>query len=135
DATLLPPPERAVPVLVAAERPKMLGLAAQHADIWQTAWYGLPGAEFSRKRAAFVAACGERGGSSPAVGVAVGVSVGELDDDGRVADRSIALDAAAIAEALAAWSAQEVDHVQLGVFPLTRPRLDIVLDAIDRSRR
>jgi alkanesulfonate monooxygenase SsuD/methylene tetrahydromethanopterin reductase-like flavin-dependent oxidoreductase (luciferase family) len=42
DAVLRPPPERRIPVLVAAGRPKMLRLTARFADAWNTAWYVLP---------------------------------------------------------------------------------------------
>jgi len=41
-AALVPPPARRVPILVAAEGPRMLRLTARHADAWNTAWYGAP---------------------------------------------------------------------------------------------
>ena len=40
DATLVPPPPRRVPILVAAEGPRMLGLTARWADAWNAAWFG-----------------------------------------------------------------------------------------------
>ena len=39
EAVLLPPPERHIPVLVAGDGPRMLGLTARHADAWNTAWF------------------------------------------------------------------------------------------------
>ncbi len=42
DAVLAPPPIRHIPILVAAKKPRMLRLAAQWADAWNTAWYGRP---------------------------------------------------------------------------------------------
>jgi hypothetical protein len=42
DAALLPPPERPIPLLVAATGPRMLRLTARYADAWNTAWFGLP---------------------------------------------------------------------------------------------
>jgi alkanesulfonate monooxygenase SsuD/methylene tetrahydromethanopterin reductase-like flavin-dependent oxidoreductase (luciferase family) len=40
EARLVPAPERTIPILVAAERPRMLRLTARYADAWNTAWYG-----------------------------------------------------------------------------------------------
>jgi alkanesulfonate monooxygenase SsuD/methylene tetrahydromethanopterin reductase-like flavin-dependent oxidoreductase (luciferase family) len=37
DAALLPPPERPIPLLVAAKGPRMLQLTARYADAWNTA--------------------------------------------------------------------------------------------------
>ena len=40
DAALVPPPARGVPILVAAEGPRMLRLTATWADAWNAAWFG-----------------------------------------------------------------------------------------------
>ncbi len=40
DAELVPPPERRVPILVAAKGERMLRLTARWADAWNTAWFG-----------------------------------------------------------------------------------------------
>jgi alkanesulfonate monooxygenase SsuD/methylene tetrahydromethanopterin reductase-like flavin-dependent oxidoreductase (luciferase family) len=42
DAILAPAPDHRIPILVAARGPRMLRLAARHADAWNTAWYGAP---------------------------------------------------------------------------------------------
>ena len=42
DAVLLPPPDRQIPILVAANRPRMLRLTARYADAWHTASFGHP---------------------------------------------------------------------------------------------
>jgi alkanesulfonate monooxygenase SsuD/methylene tetrahydromethanopterin reductase-like flavin-dependent oxidoreductase (luciferase family) len=42
DAVLRPPPERPIPILVAAKGWRMLRLTARYADAWNTAWFGLP---------------------------------------------------------------------------------------------
>jgi alkanesulfonate monooxygenase SsuD/methylene tetrahydromethanopterin reductase-like flavin-dependent oxidoreductase (luciferase family) len=39
DAVLLPPPERRVPLLIAGNGVRMLGLTARYADAWNTAWF------------------------------------------------------------------------------------------------
>ena len=40
DVVLVPPPDRTVPILVAAKGPRMLRLTATWADAWNTAWFG-----------------------------------------------------------------------------------------------
>jgi probable F420-dependent oxidoreductase len=42
DAVVLPPPKRQIPILIAGNKPRMLGLVARHADSWNTAWFGMP---------------------------------------------------------------------------------------------
>jgi len=42
DAVLRPPPDRPIPILVAAKGRRMLRLTARYADAWNTAWFGLP---------------------------------------------------------------------------------------------
>ena len=39
EVVLVPPPDRAVPVLVAAKGPRMLRLTATWADVWNVAWF------------------------------------------------------------------------------------------------
>src|SRR5206468_3532346 len=53
DGVLLPPPERRIPVLVAARGPRMLRLTARWADAWNTAWYPRPDERLDARFAAF----------------------------------------------------------------------------------
>jgi alkanesulfonate monooxygenase SsuD/methylene tetrahydromethanopterin reductase-like flavin-dependent oxidoreductase (luciferase family) len=39
---LRPPPNRPIPLLVAAKGRRMLRLTARYADAWNTAWFGPP---------------------------------------------------------------------------------------------
>jgi alkanesulfonate monooxygenase SsuD/methylene tetrahydromethanopterin reductase-like flavin-dependent oxidoreductase (luciferase family) len=39
NASLVPPPARRIPVLIAGNRPRMMALIARHADAWNTAWF------------------------------------------------------------------------------------------------
>jgi alkanesulfonate monooxygenase SsuD/methylene tetrahydromethanopterin reductase-like flavin-dependent oxidoreductase (luciferase family) len=75
DAIVLPPPARRIPVLVAAERPRMLGLTARFADAWQTAWYGRPDARFAAERTDLVAACESEGRDPATLELTVGIEV------------------------------------------------------------
>jgi alkanesulfonate monooxygenase SsuD/methylene tetrahydromethanopterin reductase-like flavin-dependent oxidoreductase (luciferase family) len=65
DAVLRPPPERPIPILVAAQGRRMLRLTARYADAWNTAWYGLPD-ELLHRRLADLDAALEAGGRDPA---------------------------------------------------------------------
>ncbi len=57
DAALVPRGQRRVPILVAADGPRMLRLTATWADAWNTAWYGAPDAALREQLAALDSAC------------------------------------------------------------------------------
>jgi Luciferase-like monooxygenase len=65
DAVLRPPPDRPIPILVAAEGRRMLRLTARYADAWNTAWFGLPDQRLHRRLADLDAAL-EAEGRDPA---------------------------------------------------------------------
>jgi alkanesulfonate monooxygenase SsuD/methylene tetrahydromethanopterin reductase-like flavin-dependent oxidoreductase (luciferase family) len=65
DAVLRPPPDRPIPILVAATGRRMLRLTARYADAWNTAWFGLPD-ELLRRRLAELDAALEAEGRDPA---------------------------------------------------------------------
>ena len=64
----------------------------------------------------------------------VGVDVRKPDAPADEAARNLALDASALADGLATWAAEGVDHVQLGLALHTRATLDVVLEAVRRFR-
>jgi alkanesulfonate monooxygenase SsuD/methylene tetrahydromethanopterin reductase-like flavin-dependent oxidoreductase (luciferase family) len=57
DAALVPPPERPVPILVAADGDRMMRLTATWADAWNTAWYGAVDTALRERLAALDGAC------------------------------------------------------------------------------
>ncbi len=103
EAALAPPPRRRVPILVAAEGPRMLGLAARWADAWITAWYAQVSDELRKTLEAFDAAMAEAGRPADEVDRIVGITVRDPDQppvpepedaiDGSVDDVARALDA------------------------------------------
>jgi alkanesulfonate monooxygenase SsuD/methylene tetrahydromethanopterin reductase-like flavin-dependent oxidoreductase (luciferase family) len=135
DAFILPSPQRtSMPILVAAKGERMLSLTARYADAWQTAWYGLPDERWSARREAFAGACSAEGRDPKTIERTVGVTIdGEDDPHGRSA--TLSLDAQAIADGLAAWAAEGVDHIQLGMMTSTPVTFEIALDGVDRFRR
>ena len=135
DAVLLPPPRRTnLPILVAAKGERMLGLTARHADQWQTAWFGLPDERWTQRHAGLLEACRAEKRDPATLELTVGIDVrkpGAPADEGA---RNLALDAGELADGLATWAAEGVDHVQLGMALHTRETLDVVLDAVRRFR-
>jgi alkanesulfonate monooxygenase SsuD/methylene tetrahydromethanopterin reductase-like flavin-dependent oxidoreductase (luciferase family) len=130
DAAANPPPARRIPVMVAAEGPRMLRLTAEFADQWQTAWFGRPNDAFRRGRDAMVAACDAAGRDPGTIEVTVGMSAGDADDDD-----ALPLEVAALADAFSEWQAEGVDHVQLGLGgEKTAATFDIALEAVRRFR-
>ena len=96
-AVLLPPPDRRIPILVAAHGPRMMRLTARWADAWNTAWYGLPDDALRARIAGFEAALEEEGRD----GAGVSRTVGLLDGGEPAAD---------LAERLAAYEELGFGH-------------------------
>src|SRR5689334_1069248 len=82
DVVLLPPPERRVPILVAAKGPRMLRLTATWADAWNVAWFSGVDDRLRAQLAALDEACRAVGRAPTSLRRTVGL---RLDDD-EVAD-------------------------------------------------
>jgi len=63
------------PILVAARGPRMLRLTAQHADQWNTAWFGRPSEAFHTRVNDLHAACEEVGRDPSTIDITVGLMV------------------------------------------------------------
>lgn len=135
DAVLLPPPRRtALPILVAAKGERMLRLTARHADQWQTAWFGLPDERWTVRHDGLLEACRVEKRDPATIELTVGVDVRKPEAPAEDGARNLALDAAALADGLAAWAAEGVGHVQLGMGLHTPETLDVVLEGVRRFR-
>ncbi len=77
DAVLAPPPERHVPVLVAAKGERMLRLTATWADAWNTAWFGRVDERITSRLAGLAAACVETGRDPATIRRTIGVRLHE----------------------------------------------------------
>ena len=75
EAVLRPPPERPIPILVAAKGRRMLRLTARHADAWNTAWFGLPDELLRRRLAELDAALAAEGRDPATLRRTVGMEV------------------------------------------------------------
>jgi alkanesulfonate monooxygenase SsuD/methylene tetrahydromethanopterin reductase-like flavin-dependent oxidoreductase (luciferase family) len=118
EAVLLPPPDRRIPILVAANRPRMLRLAARHADAWNTAWYGRPD-EVLCTRISDLDAALETGGRDPAT---LRRTVGVRFADGVTASR--------LAQVLEEYEALGFDDVIVGLEPPAERSLDQLAEDI-----
>jgi alkanesulfonate monooxygenase SsuD/methylene tetrahydromethanopterin reductase-like flavin-dependent oxidoreductase (luciferase family) len=106
DASLLPPPERPIPLLVAATAPRMLRLTARYADAWNTAWFGLPDERLRQQMAALEAALEHEGRDPSTLRRTVGVEV--LDSNvtsSDVGESGLAASTDALAHAIDAYEA------------------------------
>ena len=129
DAVILPKPEHEVPLLIASNGPRMLDITARFADAWQAAWFGAVDEQFRAERASLIAACEAAARTDP-MEIFVGIDVNDEEGD----DPHIPCDVAAVADTLAGWAAENVDHVQLRVHPGTKARVQTVLEGIQRYR-
>ena len=112
----------------------MLRLTARHADQWQTAWFGLPDARWTERHDGLLEACQVERRDPATVELTVGVDVRKPGAAAEEGARNLALDAGALADGLAAWAAEGVHHVQLGMGLHTPETLDVVLEGVRRFR-
>jgi alkanesulfonate monooxygenase SsuD/methylene tetrahydromethanopterin reductase-like flavin-dependent oxidoreductase (luciferase family) len=128
DAPLLPtvPGRTRPPILVGGRGPRMLSLIAQHADVWNAAWFGVPGEKFETQRERMREACAARGRDPETLQVSVGVYVKDDGADGP----GVPGDRAALTAAIAAWRATGVDEILFWMDPPTLPRLETLASAM-----
>lgn len=109
-ATLLPPPARRTPTLVASKGERMLRLTAQWADAWNTAWFGEVDDVLRQRLRALDEACAAVGRDPSTIRRTVGVRLrepGQRKDSGKSTDT----DAAGLADLFEALEAVGVDDV------------------------
>jgi alkanesulfonate monooxygenase SsuD/methylene tetrahydromethanopterin reductase-like flavin-dependent oxidoreductase (luciferase family) len=136
DAVVVPPAARRIPILIAARRERMLGLAAKHADLWNTAWYGLPDDRLRDTFTAFDAALDAAGRARDAVVRTVGIDVRD-EDQPPVPEpnpKAIAGSVDDLARALEAYAGLGVGHLMVGLEPITVRSVERLAEAMRRSR-
>ena len=132
DAVLAPPPLHRVPLLIAGEGPRMLRLAAEHADAWNTAWYGAPNEHVIARFVAFADALAATGRDPEEVARTVGVRVAgpsarPTDDD----DEPLFVGSVdELARALDAYESLGADHLIVGLEPITASSLEHLCAAL-----
>jgi len=124
DARLVPPARRTIPILVAGEGPRMLRLAARHADAWNTAWYGVPDDRLSRQLAALTEALENEGRDLATMTRTVGMVVRDPRVDAPAEENEFAGSVEELAHAIEAYARLGIDHLIVLLQPMTEPSLD-----------
>lgn len=123
-----------IPIMIGAKGPRMLRLAAQHADIWS--WFVEERSdltEFGPRLAALEAACAEVGRDPASIGRSAGVAVEPTSVSGaaEVLGEPIRGSAIAIADAFRAFEGAGFDHLEVVLWPPTLPALDAMAPVLE----
>jgi alkanesulfonate monooxygenase SsuD/methylene tetrahydromethanopterin reductase-like flavin-dependent oxidoreductase (luciferase family) len=141
DAVLAPPARPDLPILIAAKRPRMLELAARHADMWNVAWFGPPDERWAGLRRDVDAACRKVGRDPATLERTVGVSVriadllpGGGEAEASAGGRVLTGGAAQIAAGIAAYAADGCSHLIAALEPSTAEAVERFTDAVRVAR-
>ena len=123
-----------IPIMIGAKGPKMLRLAALHADIWS--WYVEERsdlAEFGPRLAALEAACVDAGRDPATIGKSAGIVVEPTSFSGSeaVLGTPVRGSAEEIADALRAFEAAGFTNIEVLLWPPTLPALDAMAPVIE----
>jgi alkanesulfonate monooxygenase SsuD/methylene tetrahydromethanopterin reductase-like flavin-dependent oxidoreductase (luciferase family) len=126
EAILLPPPDGPIPILVAANRRRMLGLTARHADAWNTAWFGPPDDRLRQRLADLEAALDAEGRDPVTLRRTVGVRVQDrkATSSDEADDLALRGTLGELARAIDAYELLGFDDVIIGLEPMTERSLD-----------
>jgi alkanesulfonate monooxygenase SsuD/methylene tetrahydromethanopterin reductase-like flavin-dependent oxidoreductase (luciferase family) len=123
-----------IPIMVGAKGPKMLRLAALHADIWS--WYVEERSdlvEFGPKLAALEAACAEVGRDPATIGKSAGIAVEPTSFSGAeaVLGTPVRGSAEEIADAFRAFGTAGFTNLELVLWPPTLAVLDALAPVLE----
>ena len=133
DAVLRPPPDRPIPILVAAKGRRMLRLTARYADAWNTAWFGLPDDLLHRQLAELNAALEAEGRDPATLRRTVGMEVWDPDTRGPGDDLGEAFGGSVdeLARAIDAHERLGFDDLIVQLAPKTTRSLDRLAEALE----
>jgi alkanesulfonate monooxygenase SsuD/methylene tetrahydromethanopterin reductase-like flavin-dependent oxidoreductase (luciferase family) len=123
-----------IPIMIGAKGPKMLRLAARHADIWS--WFVEERSdlsEFGPRLAALEAACIEVGRDPATIGRSAGIAVEPTSFTGAAEVLGVPIRGAAleIADGLRAFQVAGFDHLEVVLWPPTLAALDAMAPVLD----
>jgi alkanesulfonate monooxygenase SsuD/methylene tetrahydromethanopterin reductase-like flavin-dependent oxidoreductase (luciferase family) len=132
DAVLCPPPDRPIPILVAAKGWRMLRLTARYADAWNTAWFGLPDDLLHRRLADLDAALAAEGRDPATLRRTVGMEVRdpEATDPGEDLGEAFGGSVDELARAIDAYEQLGFDDLIVQLAPKTTRSLDRLAEAL-----
>jgi alkanesulfonate monooxygenase SsuD/methylene tetrahydromethanopterin reductase-like flavin-dependent oxidoreductase (luciferase family) len=133
DAVLRPPPDRPIPILVAAKGRRMLRLTARYADAWNTAWFGLPDDLLHRRLAELHAALEAEGRDPATLRRTVGMEVWDPDTTGPGEDLGEAFGGSVdeLARAIDAHERLGFDDLIVQLAPKTTRSLERLAEALE----
>jgi alkanesulfonate monooxygenase SsuD/methylene tetrahydromethanopterin reductase-like flavin-dependent oxidoreductase (luciferase family) len=143
NAVLLPPARPDLPILIAAKRPRMMGLTARHADAWNVAWFGAPDERWVTMRRDLDAACVAAGRDPATLERTVGLNVRYPDlfaatpaGSEPAAPQGAALSGSVddIATGLRAYADEGTGHAIASLEPATPEAVGRFAAAVRRSR-
>jgi probable F420-dependent oxidoreductase len=123
------------PILIGASKPRMLGLTARHADMWNTCWIGEASA-LPPRREPLEQACAAEGRDPATLSVTVGVNVVSPGHgrDSIDPQKALAGTPAEVATGLRAYQEQGVTDVICWVDKPTTEALDWLAEALREFR-
>jgi probable F420-dependent oxidoreductase len=135
-AIIAPAPSRRIPILVAAFGPRMLRLAARHADAWNTAWYGAPDDRLTAAITALDGALTAEGRDPATLARTVGMIVvdPEMARPNEDDEASFAGSVDELAGVFDAYAGLGVDHLVVILQPMTEASLDRLAAAVALRR-
>ena len=123
------------PIMIAGTRPRMMRLAAQWADRYNTVWYGRPNDEFHTDVDNLRAACQTRGRDAGEIEISAGLGVLDGQAAAHRSDRDwLTDDPAQIADAFAEWQAQGVAEVMCRPDPASPAMVEAIVGAAEKFR-
>jgi alkanesulfonate monooxygenase SsuD/methylene tetrahydromethanopterin reductase-like flavin-dependent oxidoreductase (luciferase family) len=134
-ATLLPSPDPPIPLLVAAKGPRMLRLTARYADAWNTAWFGIPDDELSRRMTNMDAALEAESRDPKSLRRTAGVVVRDPNHASAQDDVAFAGSVEELARTFDAYEQIGFDDIILALEPMTSRSLDRVAEAMQLRDR
>jgi alkanesulfonate monooxygenase SsuD/methylene tetrahydromethanopterin reductase-like flavin-dependent oxidoreductase (luciferase family) len=133
DAALRPPPDRPIPILVAAKGRRMLRLTARYADAWNTAWFGLPDDLLHRRLAELNAALQAEGRDPATLRRTVGMEVRDPEAADSGEEFGGAVDE--LARAIDAYEQLGFDDLIVQPEPKAARSLDRLAEALELRAR
>jgi hypothetical protein len=120
-----------MPILIASKGERMLRLTAQHADAWNTAWFGFPDERSLGRIADVRAACEEVGRDPATLEITVGLTIDtKTSDPGRPgASGPLPPDVDTIARAFDTWRDLGVGTVQIDLRPVDERTIELLVAA------
>jgi alkanesulfonate monooxygenase SsuD/methylene tetrahydromethanopterin reductase-like flavin-dependent oxidoreductase (luciferase family) len=136
-AVLRPPPERPIPILVAAQGWRMLRLTARYADAWNTAWFGLPDELLHRRLADLDAALVTEGRDPATLRRTVGMEARDPDasNPGEEPGGGFGGSVDQLAWAIDAYERLGFDDLIIQLEPKTTRSLDRLAEALELRTR